>query len=135
VQVVPSLGSIETLKLFVLNLGHTVMADRWIAAGRADGVFVRHLMNDAKELGHLKHVLDSEVRPAFDAAGQGDAYAAYVATTLDRFANPYLDHKIADIAQNHVQKVARRIMPLLVWAHTQGDQGDKPVLTAIVARN
>jgi tagaturonate reductase len=135
VQVVPSLSDIEALKLFVLNLGHTVMANRWIAAGRADGVFVRHLMNDKEELGHLKHVLGSEVRPAFDAAGQGDAYAAYVATTLDRFANPYLDHKIADIAQNHVQKVARRIKPLLDWARAQGDQSDKPVLTDIVARN
>ena len=135
VQIVPSLGDIEALKLFVLNLGHTVMADRWITAGRVEGKFVRHLMGDADERAQLIHVLETEVKPAFVAADLADAFAAYVATTLDRFDNPFLDHKIADIAQNHVQKVDRRIKAMLDWAWTQGDRSPKPVLSDIVKRN
>ncbi len=135
IQVVPSLAEIEALKLFVLNLGHTFLADRWLTAQGADDVLVRQMVGDPDTLAALQAVLQNEVRPAFVAANQTAAFDAYVATTLDRFANPFLDHRIADIAQNHSQKVARRIKAMLDWATTKGDLSGKPILTAIVARN
>ncbi|AXI47625.1 D-mannonate oxidoreductase [Sulfitobacter sp. SK012] len=133
VQVVASLADIEALKLFVLNLGHTFLADRWRARGGKDDVLVRHLVNDANELGQLRHVLHHEVRTAFVAADLAEQFDAYVITTLERFANPFLDHRIADIAQNHPQKVARRIAAMLAWAKDRGDLSPKPILAAIVA--
>jgi len=135
IQVVPSLAGIEALKLFVLNLGHTFLADRWLTKQGADDVLVRHMVADPDTLAALQTVLQNEVRPAFVAAGQTAAFDAYVDTTLDRFANPFLNHRIADIAQNHSQKVARRIKAMLDWAATKGDLSDKPILSAIVARN
>lgn len=135
VKVVPSLAGIEALKLFVLNLGHTYLADRWLCRTGSDGVLVRDLVGDADELAQLQSVLRKEVRPAFAAAGMPDRFDAYVKTTIDRFANPFLDHRIADIAQNHRQKVTRRIEALLDWAKEQGDHSPKPVLSAIVAHN
>ncbi|WP_116131028.1 mannitol dehydrogenase family protein [Tropicimonas sp. IMCC34043] len=135
IQVLPSLAQIEALKLFVLNLGHSFLADRWRMAQGPDDVLVRQLMADPVTLGALNAVLQDEVRPAFVAAGLSEAFDAYVVTTRDRFANPFLDHRIADIAQNHGQKVGRRIAAMLDWARAQGDLSAKPTLSAIVARN
>lgn len=135
VQVVKSLAQIEALKLFVLNLGHTVLVDHWQKTKGGAEVLVRQLMEDADALGVLKGVLHDEVRPAFAAAGIAADFDAYVAITLDRFANPFLDHRISDIAQNHPQKVERRIAAMLDWAMAQGDSSAKPVLSDIVARN
>ncbi|WP_088921768.1 D-mannonate oxidoreductase [Granulosicoccus antarcticus] len=135
VQVVPSLVEIETLKLFVLNLGHTFLADRWRMAKGGDDVLVRHLLSDAVESEALTTILQVEVRPAFEAAGLAEQFDAYLNTTLERFANPFLDHRIMDIAQNHAQKVSRRIAPLMGWAKAQGDRNAKPILSEIIARN
>ncbi len=135
VQIVPSLADIEALKLFVLNLGHTFLADRWRDNKGDDDVLVRHLVGDADQAAHLTQVLQDEVRPAFVAAGLADQFDAYVITTLERFANPFLDHRIADIAQNHHQKVERRIAAMLDWAVAKGDQSQKPTLSAVVTRN
>lgn len=135
VQVVPALEKIEALKLFVLNLGHTFLTDRWLKAQGGDDVLVRNLMDDAAELASLKTVLATEVRPAFVAADLADEFDAYVETTIERFANPYLDHRIADIAQNHSQKVERRIAAALEWAREVGDLTEKPILSEIVASN
>jgi len=35
----------------------------------------------------------------------------------ERFGNPCLDHRIADIAQNHVRKLERRTFPLIELAN------------------
>ncbi|MGY3439631.1 MULTISPECIES: mannitol dehydrogenase family protein [unclassified Marinovum] len=135
VKIVPSLAEIEALKLFVLNLGHTVLADRWRRKTGGDDVLVRHLVDDADEVATLLEVLTNEVRPALVAANLAETFDAYVVTTLERFSNPFLDHRIADIAQNHAQKVARRVEAMLDWATTQGDLSPKPILSAIVAQN
>nr|WP_255456314.1 hypothetical protein [Sedimentitalea sp. CY04] len=135
VQIVPSLGEIEALKLFILNLGHTFLADRWLRARGSQDILVRNLVQDATELASLKDVLNNEVRPAFVAAGLEDQFDPYVDTTIERFSNPFLDHRIADISQNHRQKVMRRIAAMLDWAKAQGDPSIKPILTEIVAYN
>lgn len=133
VQIVPSLAEIEALKLFVLNLGHTFLADRWLRAQGADDILVRNLIQDPIELASLKNVLNNEVRPAFVAAGLEKQFDPYVDTTIERFSNPFLDHRIADISQNHHQKVERRIAAMQDWAKAQGDHSIKPSLTEIVA--
>lgn len=135
IQVVPSLARIEALKLFVLNLGHTFLADRWRMTGRADDVLARQMMAEPATLHALNAVLQDEVRPAFAAADMAETFDAYVVTTRDRFANPFLDHRIVDISQNHARKVERRIVAMLEWARAQGDQSVKPTLSAIVARS
>ncbi|WP_299963701.1 mannitol dehydrogenase family protein [uncultured Roseobacter sp.] len=135
VTVVPALADIEALKLFVLNLGHTYLADRWILEDDRSNTCVRDLVADPTELAALKRVWQDEVRPGFVAAGLEKQFDTYVAKTLERFANPFLDHRIADIAQNHPQKVNRRIAAMLTWATAKGDDTAKPILSDIVARH
>lgn len=71
--------------------------------------------------------------PGFAAARQATAFDDYVAVTLERFANPFLDHAIADIAQNHPMKVERRIAAFLAFAKDNGDLSAKPRLEQIYA--
>lgn len=113
-----------------MNLGHTVLADRWINAYGAANVLVREIMADKAEIS----IYADEVRPAFIAAGQAEAFDTYVTTTLERFANPFLNHRIADIAQNHAQKVKRRVEAMLQFAQAKGDHTPKPVLAEVVSR-
>ena len=67
------------------------------------------------------------------AAGQADAARSYVATTMDRFANPYLAHRLSDIAQNHAEKVRRRIAALIDWGDSLGVSAPQPRLRKVIA--
>ncbi len=131
VRVFDRLATVEALKLFILNLGHTLMAENWDTPGAT----VKGVMVDDEKLRALQTVYQEEVLPAFAAAGLGAEASDYLAVTLDRFANPFLDHRIADIATNHKEKVGRRIGAFLNWAQLQCDERPKPVLSAIAARH
>lgn len=105
----------ERLKLHILNLGHTWMAQRWLDAGSPEGLTVRDVMQDAEVLAALKALYAQEVVPAFAAHGLGGQAASYVETTLARFANPYLDHRLADIASGHAAKLEKRVAGFIDW--------------------
>ncbi|WP_102224790.1 mannitol dehydrogenase family protein [Acidimangrovimonas sediminis] len=133
VQVVARLETIERLKLHILNLGHTALAAFWREGGAAPGAIVRDLVA-GPEGDRLRAVMEAEVMPGFAARGMEDMARAYLATTLERFANPFLDHRIADIAQNHPQKIERRIAAFLTWVRDVAPGHPAPVLDAIVAK-
>jgi tagaturonate reductase len=124
----------ERLKLHILNLGHSVLADLWKREGRPAGETVREILADPAIRARLDALYRDEVVPGFALRGMGTEAEAYVVTTLDRFLNPFLDHRIADIAQNHVTKVERRIAAFLDWVAEAGEL-PAPVLRDVVARN
>lgn len=134
IRVVPDLAPYERLKLFILNLGHTVLAEGWLAAGRPTGATVRAAVADPATRAALEAVYHGEVLPAFAAAGMGGEAEAYVARTMERCANPFLDHLLADIAANHAAKVERRIAAFLAWSRTMREDATGGTLDAIVRR-
>ncbi|MGF9564230.1 mannitol dehydrogenase family protein [Neorhizobium sp. JUb45] len=117
----------ERLKLHILNLGHTTLADIWLKEGRPKGETVKAILADPAVRARLDAVYRDEVVPGFAARGMGEEAKAYVETTMGRFLNPYLEHRIADIAGNHELKIERRIKAFLDWAGTPA-----PTLEAIV---
>jgi tagaturonate reductase len=130
IRVVEDLEKIETLKLFILNLGHTYLVSVWQTLdARPDTV--AGLLEDGRRLADLTQLYEEEVLPAFAIAGFGDEARTYVATTIERFRNPYLHHALADISQNHAAKIERRIGGFLSWARARGDTSDKPRLNAV----
>jgi tagaturonate reductase len=131
VQVVGDLGPIERRKLYILNLGHSWMISEGLGKGGA--THVREVMADPVWRAALESLYRDEVLPVFAAAGDLTA-PAYAAQTLDRFANPFLDHRLADIAQNHPEKLDRRIGAFLTWAADLGLQGRQPRLTHALTR-
>lgn len=126
VKVVDDLERTEKLKLFILNLGHTWLVQDWKARGGTE-VFVRDLMGNPAVRFRLERLYAEEVLPGF-AARNIDEAPAYVQTTLDRFSNPFLEHRLSDIAQNHAEKIQRRIGAFLAWSGVTA-----PQLTAIAA--
>lgn len=132
VQVVDDLDAVATLKLYILNLGHTVLADAWLGRGGAAPRLVREAMA-GPEGERLCGILEAEVIPGFARAGREGEARAYLATTLERFSNPFLDHRLADIAGDHDEKRRRRIAGFLGWARGLGDDEPKPQLEAIAA--
>ncbi|MCF7532888.1 mannitol dehydrogenase family protein [Pseudomonas petrae] len=113
VVVTDQLEQYEQFKLFMLNLGHTWLAERWLKDGRAEGETVFQAMNDPLLRGSLENVWEREVLPVFAAKGQRDPARDYLASVRDRFLNPFLQHRIADIAQNHEEKKRRRFLPVV----------------------
>lgn len=126
VRIVPDLEPYARLKLHILNLGHTWLVEDWRNRGRPER-FVREVMAEGAVRDRLLGVLEDEVLPGFVARGI-DGAADYIADTLDRFGNPYLDHRLADIEQNHEAKVRHRIAAFLDWSGAAA-----PRLRAMVA--
>jgi tagaturonate reductase len=121
------------LKIHILNLGHTVMAELWRTERLPQELTVREIMADGGRKAFLAEIYEREVLPGFQAKGLGDEAKKYLATTLDRFSNPFLDHRLADIAANHRQKVLTRIGAFMEW--TGMPASSMPRLGAICAAN
>jgi len=132
VKVVSDLKEFETLKLYILNLGHTYIVSRWRRMADGKTQFVRDYLMDEGNLSDLRDLYREEVIPAFGAQGCGEAAEAYVASTIDRFRNPYLDHRLSDIAQNHAEKVERRIGTFLDFARKADPSLQIPRLETLV---
>lgn len=116
VLMVDDLTPYEKLKLHILNLGHTVLADIWLRERRDPGETVRQIVADPGISEQLDEIYGQEVIPAFAANGLGQKASCYVETTLERFRNPFLDHRLADIANHHPEKIRRRIAELHRWS-------------------
>lgn len=117
-----NLEPFERLKLHILNLGHTVLADIWLKQERPQNETVRAILADPEIRAKLEGLYRNEVLPGFAAHGMEVEASAYIDTTLSRFLNPFLDHRIADIAVNHAAKVERRIGAFLSWAGTSAPE-------------
>ena len=93
---------------------------------------VLQAMHDASMREALESVWTDEVLPVFDAMGQGDEAREYLSELRSRLLNPFLAHRLADIAQNHAQKTRRRIEPLLALASQRAPALAQPRLHATI---
>ena len=123
----------ERLKLFLLNAGHTFLAERWLVDGRAEGETVQQAMNDPVLRPELESFWSDEVLPVFDALGQRAEAEAYLVDLRERLLNPFLNHRVADIAQNHAQKKQRRFAPITALADQLHCDIAQPRLRAALA--
>jgi tagaturonate reductase len=132
VRMVDDLAVYERLKLFILNLGHTVLAEGWRETYRPEGELVRESLADPVVREKLDAIYDAEVLPIFAAGGILEA-PEYRASVLERFENPFLAHRLAEIFGNHAEKKRRRIGGLLAWKRELGLDLPTPRLEAILA--
>jgi len=120
IVVAKDLRPYERLKLFILNLGHTYLAEIWAEDGGAPGLTVREAMADRRMRAQLDALYAEEVLPVFAAIGTGDEANAYLKTVIERFSNPFLDHRLSEIFTNHAAKKQRRFGGLIRLAETNG---------------
>ena len=113
IVVTDDLAHYERLKLLLLNLGHTMLAEIWRRRDGAADMTVLEAMRDPAFREPLEAVWRDEVLPVFTALGQHDVATEYLANVRDRFENPFLVHRLSDIARNHAEKKMRRFQPVI----------------------
>ncbi|WP_159837101.1 mannitol dehydrogenase family protein [Burkholderia sp. 8Y] len=132
--VTDDLAHYERLKLLLLNLGHTMLAELWRTRDGAPDMTVLDAMRDPAYRDPLETIWRDEVLPVFTALGQHDVATAYLASVRDRFENPFLVHRLADIARNHEEKKVRRFQPVIDLAgELKLDIGQKRLREALQA--
>jgi tagaturonate reductase len=94
---------------------------------------VLEAMNDARVRSGLEAVWHDEVLPVFDAMGLQNEALTYIDSVRERFLNPFLAHRISDIAANHREKVKRRILPLVELADSLSLPAAQPHLRKLLA--
>ncbi|WP_191061659.1 mannitol dehydrogenase family protein [Geminicoccus harenae] len=134
VVVTEDLERYARLKLFILNLGHTWLAERWLLDRRDPDEIVLQILQDADMVASLDRVYDEEVLPVFVAMGLGEQAVAYRRTVMERFANPFLRHRLADIAHNHAAKKERRFGGLIELSRQYLPDHPTPLLDGALAR-
>ena len=105
-QRVDDTAPVELRKVRILNGAHTALVAKAVPMGV---VTVRDAVEHPDVGPWLRRLLADEVVPTIDDRVP-DA-TGFVASTLERFANPYLDHKLASIAVNHEAKLKTRLVP------------------------
>jgi tagaturonate reductase len=106
IQLVDELSPFYLRKVRILNGLHSAMAARFRPAGFET---VLQVMNDRDAVRWLRALLYEEIVPTI--AYRVDDVALFADQTLDRLRNPFLAHKLADIAANHAAKVLVRLQP------------------------
>lgn len=120
------------LKLHILNLGHTYLAHIWQHEQRPAQETVRAILQDTGNKQRLMQLYADEVIPGFSARNMELAAQNYVTATLARFENPFLNHRLSDIAQNHRTKIERRVIDFMAWAKLKNPTLKFPTLVALV---
>jgi tagaturonate reductase len=121
------------LKLFFLNLGHTWLADQWLGEQRSSEETVLEAMSNSRVRGGLEAVWHDEVLPVFSEMGLQSEAVTYIDSVRERFLNPFLAHRISDIAANHREKVKRRILPVVELADSLSLPATQPHLRKLLA--
>jgi tagaturonate reductase len=120
IVVTDKLEHFERRKLFLLNLGHSFLAECWLREKRGEGETVLQAMSDPRLRAELEALWEEEVLPVFRALGDGEGSRSYLAEVRERFGNPCLAHRLADIAKNHEEKKLRRFRPVVALARELG---------------
>jgi len=114
-------------KVRILNAAHTALLIKAVPRGFT---VVRDAVNDPELGAWLARLLAEEIVPTLE--GRVDSAQRFAAQTLERFRNPFLDHKFADIALHHASKIAARLAPTAAeYAAKFGPA--PPLLTAVLA--
>jgi fructuronate reductase len=106
-QIVDDVDSHGRLKLHVLNACHSALA--YLGLPRGYG-YVREAINDPNLARYLNELVSLEIAPALHPLQVLD----YWRTVRERFANPRIDHRLAQIAEDGALKLAERVFPLMI---------------------
>ncbi len=113
-------------KVRILNAGHTALLIQAQPKGYA---LVREAMADPELANWLERLFAEEIVPTLE--GRVAEPQRFALQTLDRFRNPFLDHKFSDIALHHSTKVQIRLVS--TWKEYQERFGkEPPLLTAVL---
>lgn len=105
------ISKFKELKLRLLNATHSLSCGIAACCGFDT---VKEAMGDGSMRGFVEHLMLDEIGPAIsgDMIGEKEA-SRFAAQVIDRFSNPYLEHKWHQIALNYTSKMVARVFPLI----------------------
>lgn len=106
----------ETAKLRMLNGAHSLLAYCGLQRGHA---FVHEAVADPAIRPLVDRLMREEAAPTI-AAAQGQDLMAYADALVARFANPALNHRLAQIAMDGSQKIPQRWLATLAANRVRG---------------
>ncbi|MGL6072741.1 MAG: altronate dehydrogenase [Fimbriiglobus sp.] len=115
-------------KVRILNAAHTALLIEAVPRGFA---IVREAVNDPELGPWLAKLLAEEIVPTLE--GRVDGPQRFAEQTLERFKNPFLDHKFADIALHHSDKMQVRLVPTRDEYTTKFGKAP-PMLSAVIEK-
>jgi len=119
-RVVPSIQKFKELKLRMLNATHTFSCGVSLLAGME---FVKDSMNNGAIQSFISQLALDEIAAAITGVKISPAEAdAFGKAVLDRFANPFLEHKWVSIATQFTLKMNIRCMPLIIATYEKTGQ-------------
>jgi tagaturonate reductase len=104
VRVVSDARPYSVRKIRILNGAHTALVCRAVPLGIRT---VREAIEDQRIRPWVESLLFEEIVPTLE--GRVDGPRQFAEQTLERFANPFLEHKLSDIAVNHEIKLKARL--------------------------
>ena len=111
VIVTANIEKYRRLKLFLLNAPHTFTC---VIAQALGFQFVNKAMADAEFEGFIRSLLVEEGVAALTGEDiTVDEATAFAEQVLDRFKNPYIDHRWSDISKQMTLKMGMRCLPLI----------------------
>jgi tagaturonate reductase len=116
VVITPDIEKFRELKLRLLNGTHTFSCGLAFLAGFET---VKEAMADEEMMNYVRRLMLLEIAPALDNKNiTYNEACAFVNSVLDRFRNPFLDHRWISITLNFTSKMKLRNVPLLLKHYT-----------------
>lgn len=112
VVLAPDINIFRELKLRLLNGAHTLTCGLAVLARFET---VRDAMEDAAMESCIAALMQHEIVPAItDVTIREDAALRFAGSVLDRFRNPYIEHRWLSITMQYTSKMKMRVIPILV---------------------
>ena len=119
-QMVEDVVPYETAKLRMLNGAHSLLAYCGLRAGHE---FVHEAVADPALRTLAERLMRLEAVPTIEAA-EGQNLEAYAGELLDRFADPALRHRLAQIAMDGTEKIPQRWLDTALALHRRGKSAE-----------
>jgi tagaturonate reductase len=127
IVIAPDINVFREMKLRLLNGTHTLSCGLAVLAGFDT---VRAAMEDPAMETCIAALMKMEITPAITAISiREDAALRFAASVLDRFRNPYIEHRWLSITMQYTSKMKMRVVPVL-QQHYQRSQ-EVPALMAV----
>lgn len=128
VLLVDDLTPYRTRKVRILNGLHTSMVPVGYLNGNRT---VKEAVEDEVVGQYLQKELFREIIPTLDLPDE--ELKSFAQDVLDRFRNPYIKHKLSDIALNSISKYKVRVLPSLLAYHEKNNQLPERLTFALAA--
>lgn len=111
IVITPDITKYKELKLRLLNGTHTVSCGLAHLAGIQT---VKEAMEDPQVSAFVTHLMLREIAPAVPCTLAENEARDFGLQVLDRFRNPYLQHRWLSITMQYTSKMAMRVVPVLL---------------------